>query len=74
MIKGPKEIQDLSVHFNIMRRRLRELDRLKADFVRHVSHELRTPVTSIKEASTMLSRGFYSDTPPKTKRFVYPDS
>lgn len=65
MIKGPKEIQDLSVHFNTMCRRLKALDRLKADFVSHVSHELRTPVTSIKEASTMLSRGFYSDNPKK---------
>ena len=60
-VKGPKEIQDLSLHFNAMCRRLKELDSLKADFVSHVSHELRTPVTSIKEASIMLSRGFYSD-------------
>jgi len=49
-IKGPKEIQDLSLHFNTMCRRLKELDGLKADFVSHVSHELRTPIASIKEA------------------------
>lgn len=67
IIKGPKEIQDLALHFNAMCRRLKELDSLKADFVSHVSHELRTPVTSIKEASTMLFKGFYSDEPEKQK-------
>lgn len=66
-IKGPKEIQDLSLHFNAMCRRLKELDSLKSDFVSHVSHELRTPITSIKEASTMLVKGFYSDEPQKQK-------
>ncbi|MCD4677204.1 MAG: HAMP domain-containing histidine kinase, partial [Desulfobacula sp.] len=70
-IIGPREIQDLSLHFNSMCRRLKELDSLKADFVSHVSHELRTPVTSIKEASTMLSKGFYADEPEKqNKLFV----
>ena len=66
-IKGPKEIQDLSLHFNTMCRRLKELDGLKADFVSHVSHELRTPIASIKEASAMLSKGFYADDPQKQK-------
>ncbi|CCK79237.1 two component system response regulator, sigma54-specific [Desulfobacula toluolica Tol2] len=66
-IKGPKEIQDLSLHFNAMCCRLKELDSLKADFVSHVSHEMKTPVTSIKEASAMLSKGFYSDDPQKLK-------
>jgi signal transduction histidine kinase len=37
--------------------RLKDLDRLKEDFVATVSHELRTPLTSIKGfAQTMLSR------------------
>lgn len=62
---GPKEIQNLAHHFNTMCRRLKELDSLKADFISHVSHELRTPVTSIKEASTILSKGFYREDPEK---------
>ena len=64
-MEGPREIQDLFRHFNIMARRLEELDHLKGDFISHVSHELRTPVTAIKEASHMLSRGHYGDDPHK---------
>ncbi len=64
-IDGPREIRDLSRHFNVMSKRLRELDDLKGDFISHVSHELRTPVTAIKEASIMLSNDLYSDSPQK---------
>lgn len=67
-LKGPKEIQDLSLHFNTMCQRLSELDDLKSDFISHVSHELRTPLTSIKEASTMLSNGSYNNNPKKQKK------
>ncbi|MCB9284486.1 MAG: histidine kinase [Lewinellaceae bacterium] len=34
--------------------RLKELDRLKADFITTVTHELRTPITSIKALSKIL--------------------
>ena len=64
-MEGPKEIQDLALHFNTMCRRLRELDDLKADFISHVSHELRTPMTSIKEAALMLTKGYYAREPEK---------
>jgi len=37
--------------------RLRELDRLKSNFIATVSHELRTPLTSIMGYSEMLAEG-----------------
>jgi two-component system sensor histidine kinase GlrK len=56
-MKAPPEIRGLADDFNSMCERLRELDTLKEDFVRHVSHELRTPLTAIREASGMLLDG-----------------
>lgn len=44
---------------------LRELERLKADFVSTVSHELRTPLTSMRGALGLLLGGAGGDLSPK---------
>lgn len=49
--------------------RLRELDRLKSDFLSTVSHELRTPLTSIRSFSEILLR-YGVDDPEKRTKFV----
>ncbi len=69
-IPAPPEISELAKHFNIMCKRLQELDEMKRDFVSYVSHELRTPLTVIKEASAMLLDGRYTDKPKKHKELM----
>jgi two-component system sensor histidine kinase GlrK len=69
-ISSPPEIKELVDAFNLMCERLKELDKMKADFMSHVSHELRTPLTSIKGASSMLLEGVFLSIPEKQNRLL----
>jgi signal transduction histidine kinase len=50
--------------------RLKELDRLKSNFLATVSHELRTPLTSIIGYSEMLAEGLAGELKPEQQDFV----
>jgi two-component system sensor histidine kinase BarA len=50
--------------------RLKELDRLKSNFLATVSHELRTPLTSIIGYSEMLAEGLAGELKPEQQEFV----
>jgi signal transduction histidine kinase len=51
-------------------KRLRELDRLKDEFLSLVSHELRTPLTSIRGYLDLVLKGEAGEINPEQRRFL----
>ena len=64
------ELAQLAGDFNVMTRRLSELDGLKKDFVSHVSHELKTPLASIEETIRLLLDGIAGPLNAEQRRFL----
>jgi signal transduction histidine kinase len=58
-----RELQESNV-------RLKDLDRLKSEFVSHVSHELRTPLTSVKGYVDYLLEGIAGELSPLQRDFL----
>jgi signal transduction histidine kinase len=67
---GGDELAQLAGDFNIMTRRLSELDELKKDFVAHVSHELKTPLASMQETVRLLLDEIPGALNEQQKRFL----
>ena len=64
-----RELEAATAELRAANERLKELDRMKDDFVSTVSHELRTPLTSIRAFAEILADN--ADTPPeKRQRFI----
>jgi PAS domain S-box-containing protein len=55
---------------NRYERRLKELDRMKSDFVSSVSHELRTPLTAIKGSVDNMVDGILGPVTEKQARYL----
>ncbi len=65
-----RELQEKNTKLQEAYDRLKELDRLKSNFLATVSHELRTPLTSIIGYSEMLSEGIAGELQNEQKEFV----
>jgi signal transduction histidine kinase len=65
-----RELQEKNAKLQEAYDRLKELDRLKSNFLATVSHELRTPLTSIIGYSEMLREGIAGDLRDEQKEFV----
>src|SRR5438132_3860922 len=60
-----RELEAATAELRAANERLKELDRLKDDFVSTVTHELRTPLTSIRAFTEILLE--HPDVPPEQR-------
>ena len=67
ILRGEQFVGAVTVFYDITR--LRQLERMRRDFVANVSHELRTPLTSIKGYAETLADGALNDK-EAAERFV----
>jgi two-component system sensor histidine kinase GlrK len=69
-IYSEDEIGELSTAFNLMSKKLKEIDQMKADFISYASHELRTPLTSLKEATGLIMDRVAGDITEKQRELL----
>jgi signal transduction histidine kinase len=65
-----RELQDKNLKLEDSYARLKELDRLKSNFLATMSHELRTPLTSVIGYSEMMLEGLGGPLTPEQREYL----
>ena len=68
--KLQKEISAKNLELGAANRKLKELDKIKSDFVSNVAHEFRTPLTIIKGNVDMVVKGGLGNVAPQQKEML----
>lgn len=66
-IKQRQELETLTDELAHANERLKELDKLKSEFVSIASHQLRSPLTAIRGYASMLAEGSFGKLPSKAQ-------
>ncbi len=64
-VEQREEIEELAERLERANKRLKELDKMKSEFVSIASHQLRSPLTSIRGYTSMLLEGSFGKLPQK---------
>lgn len=64
-VRQRKQLEKLTHQLEKANERLKELDKLKSEFVSIASHQLRSPLTSIRGYASMLAEGSFGPLPEK---------
>ncbi|GAB6035758.1 hypothetical protein JCM15519_03170 [Fundidesulfovibrio butyratiphilus] len=64
------ELGELAQTFNEMTARLKEEEKMRADFIDMLSHEIRTPLTSIRESVNLMREQVLGEVNDRQKRFL----
>ena len=66
-INSREEVEKLALKLERANKRLKELDKMKSEFVSIASHQLRSPLTSLRGYASMLLDGSYGRIPKKAQ-------
>lgn len=66
-VKQREEIQSLAASLAQANERLKDLDKLKSEFVSIASHQLRAPLTAIRGYASMLAEGSFGKIPSEAQ-------